>query len=163
VEKGAPTRRGGAGSERGGGDGGSGGRGGWGGYDDDDWGLSAEQLDQMERDAIRQLAERKASASGVGEEEAHQTWLRRRAPSLPPRRQLRAPLPRGRAPASPAPRQRAGEVWPRHRAVLWRTSSYLCRVPPREGGGASRGRRRLRWWRLLWGGRRLRAGWPGRA
>ncbi|ONM59985.1 chromatin remodeling factor18 [Zea mays] len=43
----------------------SGGGGGWGGYDDDDWGLSAEQLDQMERDAIRQLAERKASASAA--------------------------------------------------------------------------------------------------
>jgi len=42
------------------------GGGGWGGYcDDDDWGLSAEQLDQMERDAIRQLAERKASASAA--------------------------------------------------------------------------------------------------
>ncbi|CAN6185096.1 unnamed protein product [Urochloa humidicola] len=45
--------------------GGAGG-GGWGGYyDDDDWGLSAEQLDQIERDAIRQLAERKASSSAA--------------------------------------------------------------------------------------------------
>ncbi|WVZ66820.1 hypothetical protein U9M48_015988 [Paspalum notatum var. saurae] len=42
------------------------GGGAWGGYDDDDdWGLSAEQLDQIERDAIRQLAERKASASAA--------------------------------------------------------------------------------------------------
>ncbi|CAN6226255.1 unnamed protein product [Urochloa humidicola] len=45
--------------------GGAGG-GGWGGYyDDDDWGLSPEQLDQIERDAIRQLAERKASSSAA--------------------------------------------------------------------------------------------------
>ncbi|CAN6199966.1 unnamed protein product [Urochloa humidicola] len=45
--------------------GGAGG-GGWGGYyDDDDWGLSAEQMDQIERDAIRQLAERKASSSAA--------------------------------------------------------------------------------------------------
>ncbi|RLN36250.1 DNA annealing helicase and endonuclease ZRANB3 [Panicum miliaceum] len=43
-----------------------GGGGGWGGYyDNDDWGLSAEQLDQIERDAIRQLAERKASSSAA--------------------------------------------------------------------------------------------------
>ncbi|RCV14180.1 hypothetical protein SEVIR_2G417000v4 [Setaria viridis] len=42
------------------------GGGGWGGYyDDDDWDLSAEQLDQIERDAIRQLAERKASSSAA--------------------------------------------------------------------------------------------------
>lgn len=41
--------------------------GGWGGGydDDDDWGLSAEQLDQLERDAYRKLAERKASSSAA--------------------------------------------------------------------------------------------------
>nr|CAB3458727.1 unnamed protein product [Digitaria exilis] len=39
--------------------------GGWGYGDDDDWGLSAEQLDQIERDAIRQLAERKASSAAA--------------------------------------------------------------------------------------------------
>uniref|UniRef100_A0A0D9X1X8 Helicase C-terminal domain-containing protein n=1 Tax=Leersia perrieri TaxID=77586 RepID=A0A0D9X1X8_9ORYZ len=38
---------------------------GGGGYDDDDWGLSAEQLDQLERDAYSKLAERKASSSAA--------------------------------------------------------------------------------------------------
>ncbi|KAL6841754.1 hypothetical protein ACP4OV_028266 [Aristida adscensionis] len=40
--------------------------GGWGGYVvDDDWGLTGEQLDQIERDAIRQIAERKASSAAA--------------------------------------------------------------------------------------------------
>ncbi|KAK3127822.1 hypothetical protein QOZ80_7AG0578840 [Eleusine coracana subsp. coracana] len=43
------------------------GAGGYGAHydDDDDWGLTAEQMDQLERDAIRQLAERKASSAAA--------------------------------------------------------------------------------------------------
>lgn len=60
-----------------------------GGYDDyyDDWEVfTAEQLDQLEQDAIRQLAERKASSAAASTA---------RAPALPPV----SPLP----PRSPAP------------------------------------------------------------
>ncbi|KAJ1292080.1 hypothetical protein BS78_02G364800 [Paspalum vaginatum] len=62
-----------------------GGGGAWGGYgNDDDWGLSAEQLDQIERDAIRQLAERKASASAASTSPAPASALQATSP-LPSR------------------------------------------------------------------------------
>ncbi|TVU37669.1 hypothetical protein EJB05_10996 [Eragrostis curvula] len=70
------------------------GAGGWGGYDDDDdWGLTAEQLDQIERDAIRQLAERKASSAAASTAPA---------PALAPASPLptRAPVP-ATVPSSP--------------------------------------------------------------
>lgn len=112
-------------SERGGGDGGGGGRGGGGlalSELADGVPLHLVQLLRAEAPVVVVVAAPASAAAaearhfsrtgspqrtldekeeaGVGEEEAHQTWLRGRAPPLPPRRQLRAPLPRGRGPAT---------------------------------------------------------------
>ncbi|KAL6657041.1 hypothetical protein ACP70R_004821 [Stipagrostis hirtigluma subsp. patula] len=98
--------------------------GGWGGYDDDDdWGLSAEQLDQIERDAIRQLAERKASSSAASTAPA---------PALPPSPAPVSPLPsRATAPAAVATSP-LGSSHPAARASLearfGKVWSLLCKT-----------------------------------
>jgi hypothetical protein len=47
-----------------------------------------------------------------------------------------------------------GGAWKREGRRGARVQPRQGQVPPQEGGGASRGRRRLRRWRLLWGRRR---------
>jgi SWI/SNF-related matrix-associated actin-dependent regulator of chromatin subfamily A-like protein 1 len=54
------------------------------GDDDDNWGLTAEQLDQVERDAIRQLAERKASSASASTAPASPLPSRAPAPASSP-------------------------------------------------------------------------------